>query len=115
MLECVGSLVSERIEDAGVRNGIEDTGVVACWDIGVGVDRDEIKIGMLVSECVDESGSEIWDWRHEIETGTALQRDLEREIWSAGSRSRELGGWRREGDGDEKALTRSGLALQRRS
>ena len=60
MSECVRTLVS--VEDISVGDEIEVIGVGACWDAGIGEDRDEIKIGTLVLECVDESCGEIWDW-----------------------------------------------------
>jgi len=60
-----------------------------------------------VLECVDESNSEIWDWRRKIEIRIALRRDLERKI--------EIKGVVENFDGDMRAITRSRLALQRRS
>ena len=104
-------LVSERISDTSVEDEIEDADVRVCWDAGVGEDRDEIKIGKLgvktlVLECVDESNSEIWDWRHKIEIGIALRRDLERKIeiegvvenFDGNMRSSTRSGWQHEGD-----------------
>ena len=57
-------VVSERIEDTGVGDEIKDT------DVG---EHREVGVGTLVSECVDENDGEIWDWRCEIEIGTATR------------------------------------------